>query len=108
MKYTRTLPISTFTTLKAGVQALLDELGGWLEAVFDDHMQLPWQGIHDEATFVTAWAGYYAFSGDERVPQLALKLRDSWLNWAETNLYHGYHPQQEAHHGPEHYLIFLH
>lgn len=94
-------------TLTAGVQQLLDELGCWLGDVIESHMALDWQGTHDEATFVTAWAGYYAYTRDPRVPQLALNLFDKWHDWAETNLVHGYFPRQEVHHGTEHFTIFL-
>ena len=102
-----TIELTPATSIKTGIRLLLDELEDWLDSTLDHHLALDWQGIHDEATFVTAWAGYYAYTGDTRVKQLALNLFDKWQRWAETNLVHGYFPRQEVHHGTEHFIIFL-
>ena len=107
MSPAQAIPLTQFETVQRGVQALLDELESWLDTVYEGHLNQPWQGIHDEGTFVTAWAGYYALTNDDRVVTLANTLRDSWQAWSAENMVHGYHPKQEAHHGPEHYLIFL-
>lgn len=102
-----TTELTQATSINAGVRLLLDELAAWLDDARDRHLALDWQGIHDEATFVTAWAGYHAYTGDERVKQLALDLFAKWRRWAKSNLVHGYFPRQEVHHGTEHYIIFL-
>jgi len=93
--------------LRAGLTLLLQELGDWLHQVMPGHMARGWQGIHDEGTFLTAWAGYYAYTQDPRVPALAMDLFDKWDRWARRHFLHGYHPTQEVHHGTEHFLIFL-
>lgn len=101
------IELTPATSIRDGVRLLLDELGDWLDGVLDHHLALDWQGIHDEATFVTAWAGYHAYTNDPRVKQLALDLFAKWRHWADANLIHGYFPRQEVHHGTEHYIIFL-
>ncbi len=93
--------------LSSGLALLLQELGDWLHVVLPGHLARDWQGIHDEGTFLTAWAGYYAYTQDPRVPELATALFDQWERWAQDNFVHGYHPTQEVHHGTEHFLIFL-
>ena len=102
-----TTELTPATSINDGVRLLLDELAAWLDNALDRHLALDWQGIHDEATFVTAWAGYHAYTGDERVKELALDLFAKWQHWAESNLVHGYFPRQEVHHGTEHFIIFL-
>ncbi len=94
-------------SVQAGITMLLAELEDWLCTVQDRHRAQEWQGIHDEGTFLTAWAGYYAYTRDERVLHLALDLFAKWWTWAPDHLVHGYHPQQEVHHGTEHFIIFL-
>ena len=86
---------------------VLHELGDWLHCVMSRHLEQDWQGIHDEGTFLTSWAGYYAYTLDPSVPELASDLFDKWDHWAQDHFYHGYHPAQEVHHGTEHFLIFL-
>lgn len=94
-------------SVQAGIQLLLDELNDWLSAVMDEHLHRDWQGIHDEGTFLTAWAGYHAYTQDARVRHLASNLFDKWEHWARSHFLHGYHPRQEVHHGTEHFIIFL-
>ncbi len=94
-------------SVHAGITMLLSELEDWFCAVQDRHLALDWQGIHDEGTFLTAWSGYYAYTRDERVLHLALDLFAKWQAWSQHHFVHGYHPQQEVHHGTEHFIIFL-
>lgn len=102
-----TVPLRSASDLLSGLDSLLRELEDWLSACMPHHLRQDWQGIHDEGTFLTAWAGYYAYTGDTRVPELALDLFHKWKRWEETNFTFGYHPRQEVHHGTEHFLIFL-
>ncbi len=93
--------------IHAGITMLLSELEDWFSTVQDSHGAGEWQGIHDEGTFLTAWSGYYAYTQDERVLHLALELFGKWREWARSEFVHGYHSQQEVHHGTEHFIIFL-
>ncbi len=101
------VPLERPSGLLAGLAMLLQELGDWLHMVMPGHLDQDWQGIHDEGTFLTAWAGYYAYTQDPGVPELATDLFDKWDRWAQDHFLHGYHPTQEVHHGTEHFLIFL-
>ncbi len=101
------VPLEKPSDLLAGLEMLLQELGNWLHGAMPAHLDQEWQGIHDEGTFLTAWAGYYAFTQDPQVPALATDLFDKWERWAQDHFLHGYHPTQEVHHGTEHFLIFV-
>ncbi len=94
-------------SVQAGITMLLAELEDWFYAVQAQHRAQVWQGIHDEGTFLTAWAGYYAYTRDSRVLSLALDLFARWQEWSHSHFVHGYHPRQEVHHGTEHFIIFL-
>lgn len=93
--------------IHAGLSMLLAELEDWLAAAEAHHLERDWEGIHDEGTFLTAWAGYYAYTEDARVLTLAQDLFRKWRGWSEDHFIHGYHPRQEVHHGTEHFIIFL-
>lgn len=107
MQSIETIAMPTVTSAQDGVRQLLAEMSDWLTEALDRHLALPWQGGHDEGTFATSWAQYYDLTGDERVMRLARALRDGAVEWGKTNFTHGYHRRQEAHHGPEHWAIFL-
>jgi len=90
-----------------GILTLLDELADWLGEAATNHSNVPWQGRHDEGTFLTSWKDYYRITKDPRVIRLAKNLRDSFVEWARSNMLHGYHKRADVHHGTEHYVIFL-
>lgn len=101
------VPLQCPPNLQAGLELVLQELGNWLHCAAPEHLGMDWQGVHDEGTFLTAWAGYYAYTQDPKVIELAMDLFDKWEEWSRLNFKHGYHPTQEVHHGTEHFLIFL-
>lgn len=65
--------------------------------------------VHDQATYTTSWAPYALATGDADVRRFMLDLRDRIAVHFETNgqWRHGYWRMQEAHHGTEHFELFL-
>jgi hypothetical protein len=107
MSFDAVVPFPLIDSPAQGLRALLAELEDWLVDALPRHNATPWGGGHDEGTFLTSWAGYHELTGDARVLDLAVSLRDAFLDWAAGHLVHGYWPRQEVHHGPEHFVIFL-
>lgn len=107
MSKTHSVTLQSPPNLQAGLELLLQELEDWLLWSMPCHLDLEWQGIHDEGTFLTSWAGYYAYTLDAKVSELAMDLFGKWEKWSLGHFKHGYHPTQEVHHGTEHFLIFL-
>lgn len=94
-------------TPEEGMDLLLSEMRAWFDEAEPRHRDRPWNGGHDEGTFLTSWADYVRLTGDPRVEVLAFRLFESAAAWCAANFLHGYHKKQEAHHGPEHFVIFL-
>jgi len=103
----QSIPLPIIDSIDEGIQFLLNEMADWLGEAAESHYNVSWQGGHDEGTFLTSWEDYYRLTKESRVIRLAVKLRDSFLEWARSNMVHGYHKRQDAHHGTEHYIIFL-
>ena len=89
------------------MRQLREEMGAWIKRSLSYNRKIPWLGGHDEGTHLSSWFGYYLLSGDERVSDFLKWMGDSWHEWAEKNLHHGYYAEGEAHHQPETFLIFL-
>ncbi|MBS7605104.1 MAG: hypothetical protein QXJ19_04215 [Candidatus Bathyarchaeia archaeon] len=86
---------------------LREEVKNWIHEAIKRQQNTPWQGGHDEGTFVSSWIGYYLLTGDNKCLRFLHWLRDSFLEWSKKNQYHGYYPYGEVHHQPEIYNNFL-
>ena len=82
-------------------------VGGWIAASMERQGRVPWQGGHDEGSFVASWFGYYLLTGDRGVLGFLRWLGDGFLGWGQTGLVHGYYPEGEVHHQPENFIFFL-
>ncbi len=65
--------------------------------------------VHDQATYTTGWAPYIENSGDAEALAFMKGLRDQIRDHfvATDQWHHGYWREQEAHHGTEHFELFL-
>jgi len=88
-------------------EPLLENIREWAYSAAAKYASEPWHGTHDEGTFASSWVALYRITGDERLREFVLRLRDDYAAWSKEHQYHGYHPKQEAHHGPELHLYFL-
>ena len=92
----------------AGAQLRLRQaLARWIERSVARQRCIPWQGGHDEGSFVASWFGYYLLTGDPRILDFLRWLRDGFLDWARSHLFHGYYAEGEVHHQPENFIFFL-
>ena len=105
-----TIEVEQSPSLKDARGRFLGEMCAWAERVISAHPSGITPTGHDGCTFITPWAVYARASGDGRVADFMRKCRDNakahfeaagkWLD--------GYWRRQEAHHGTEHFDIFLH
>lgn len=87
--------------------AFRKQMERWISNQIEENEGREWGGGHDEATFASSWIEHYRMTSDERILEFLEELTDSFLDWADENLVEGYWPEQEAHHGPEAFMIFL-
>src|SRR5690242_11467143 len=87
----------------------LGDLRAWVADCRARYSELPPTDVHDQATFTTAWEPYIVATRDESACGFLLRLRDRLRDHyvATDQWYHGYWRRQEAHHGTEHYELFL-
>ena len=90
-------------------QRFLEELRVWVYACLDRYSGVEPTNGHDQLTYTTGWAPYLEHTGDEQVVAFLKTTRDSVAEHFRTNglWKHGYWKRQEAHHGTEHYDLFL-
>jgi hypothetical protein len=95
--------------LKGAQDRFMDAVREWIEECLDRYTGTPATDVHDQATFTTSWTPYLATHSDARVMAFLKETRDSiHAHFAATDQWqHGYWRQQEAHHGTEHFELFL-
>jgi len=105
-----TLRVEPSASLRQAAENFLDEVRAWVERVIEANPDGVTSDSHDGGTFMVPWAVYAQASGDGRVAEFMRSYRDNakahfeaagkWLD--------GYWRTQEAHHGPEHFQLFMH
>lgn len=105
--YTR--PISTSPDLPAACDRFLADVGEWVADCLQQYGDAPPTEIHDQATYTTGWEPYLRATGDPAALAFLAKLRDDIRDHiVRTRQWrHGYWAMQEAHHGTEHFELFL-
>jgi hypothetical protein len=88
---------------------LLARVGTWAEDCMARYEDAPPTDVHDQGTYTTGWAQYVAAGGDADVLSFLKRLRDQIRDHfvATDQWRHGYWRAQEAHHGTEHFELFL-
>lgn len=95
--------------LSAACAAFTGELGEWAEESVDAYAnETPTDG-HDQGTFTISWGPYLATANGGRALDFLCSYRDRIAAHfhASDRWRHGYWRMQEAHHGTEHYELFL-
>ncbi|MFP4106294.1 MAG: hypothetical protein ACLFVU_09410 [Phycisphaerae bacterium] len=104
-----TTPIEPSSGPTEAANRFLDALRTWIYACIDEPADEPVIDNHDQGTFTVPWATYIRATGDdaplEFMKNLRDKVRDFYVSRGEWK--HGYWRMQEAHHGTEHYELFL-
>lgn len=105
--YTYTLKPSA--TVAEACQRFFDDLHSWIQDCIERYQDEPATDVHDQGTFTTGWAPYIQASDDQEalvfMKDLRDKIRDHYV--ASDQWRHGYWRMQEAHHGTEHFELFL-
>lgn len=104
---TQTVPTSDNPT--AARDAFLASVRSWAYACIERYENAPPNDVHDQGTYMTAWAPYIQ-AGDDRRALVFMKerrdrIRDHFVESGQWH--HGYWRLQEAHHGTEHFELFL-
>ena len=90
-------------------QRFLDDLRRWAYEDIDRYADEPATDVHDQGTYTTGWEPLLCAGSDERILCFLQQTRDRIRDhFAQTQQWeHGYWRMQEAHHGTEHYELFL-
>ena len=90
-------------------ERFLAELRGWIADCLARYAAAPATDVHDQGTYTTGWEPYLRATRDERVVAFVGRLRDQIRDHftATGQWRHGYWTMQEAHHGTEHFELFL-
>ncbi len=109
-------PVLVSDSLEQAVGAFLDEIGEWVRACICDYADADADGetplpvdVHDQGSYTAAWGPYLRARNDEQGLTWMTRLRDRVNEHfhATDQWRHGYWRMQEAHHGTEHFEIFL-
>ncbi len=91
----------------------LDQVQRWIQACIHDYADAPPTDVHDQATYTTGWEPYLGADHDAATQASALafmkQVRDDiGEHFTHKGMWkHGYWTMQEAHHGTEHFELFL-
>ncbi|MGN6360514.1 MAG: hypothetical protein ACTHNK_09000 [Thermomicrobiales bacterium] len=103
------IPIELSANLDEARTRFLRDLGAWVDESIARYADAPATDVHDQGTFTTGWEPYLRATGDARalafLTTLRDKIRDHFV--AAGRWRHGYWTMHEAHHGTEHYELFL-
>jgi hypothetical protein len=104
-----TIAIERSPDLRVACHRFLDDIGAWVFECIAEFGDQPPTEKHDQATYTTGWEPYIHTTAEAAPLQFMKELRDQIARkftdegvWA-----HGYWKQQEAHHGTEHFELFL-
>ena len=90
-------------------QRFVDDLRRWAYAAINRYADEPPTDVHDQGTYTTGWEPLLRANADERIVPFLQQTRDRIRDhFTQTRQWrHGYWRMQEAHHGTEHYELFL-
>lgn len=103
------IPVFQSQSPKDACDLFLEDVKTWANACVERYSDQPPTDGHDQLTYTTGWEPYIEVSRDEHVLQFLASARDEAASrFACTDKWrHGYWRMQEAHHGTEHFEIFL-
>lgn len=103
------LPLSVSSSPEAACERFLDAIKAWTRDCLAEYEQAESINSHDQGTFVTSWVPYLQVRDDPEAQSFIFRLRDRIAHHHQQRgaWYHGYWKEQEAHHGTEHFELFL-
>ncbi len=96
--------------LQQEVEKFSQEMEGWIQDCISEFVSAEPTNIHDQGTYTTGWEPYLqAMGGDSKTYHFLTDLRDKInLHFTKKDVWHhGYWRMQEAHHGTEHFELFI-
>jgi hypothetical protein len=104
-----TISIERSPTIAAAAQRFLEDLGSWGRDRMSIYAGVPAIDEHDQGTFLTGLEPYLLASRDAQLLAFIRAQRDLIRDHyvASGQWRHGYWKKQEAHHGTEHFELFL-
>ncbi len=104
-----TQPIIPSASFAEAQSRFLDLLGQWARDCAERYAYAEPTNGHDQMTFVTGWEPYLLARPDPTLIKFLKDSRDRIANYftARGQWRHGYWTMQEAHHGTEHFELFL-
>ncbi|MFW5988225.1 MAG: hypothetical protein ACOCQA_02160 [bacterium] len=95
--------------LQKACKLFLQDIGDWAYRVVNKYPDGFVSDSHDGGTFMVPWAVFVKYNEDQKILKFMKKYRDNSCQHFKKNgqWYHGYWKRQEAHHGPEHFQIFM-
>ena len=90
-------------------ERFLDGLGSWAHECVAAYRDAPPTDGHDQLTYTTGWEPYLAARPGDQAAEFMTQQRDRVRDHfvAAGRRRHGYWAMQEAHHGTEHFELFL-
>jgi len=106
---TYTQPVTPSPDLPIACDHFLADMGAWVADCLKRYTDAPPTNVHDQATYTTGWEPYLRATGDPAALAFLAKLRnDIREHFTSSGQWrHGYWAMQEAHHGTEHFELFL-
>ena len=104
-----TMQIESSQSVEEACNRFMADIQDWIRHCIATYGNLPPTDVHDQGTYTTGWAPYIQASQDETPLRFMLTLRDKIRDHyvASGKWRHGYWTMQEAHHGTEHFELFL-
>lgn len=104
-----TQPLDPSASVTEARERFVADVSSWIHDCMERYADAPATDVHDQGTYTTSWEAYVRKSGDASILAFLKTARDRMRDhYAETGLWrHGYWVMQEAHHGTEHYELFL-
>lgn len=95
--------------LPTACDRFLADVGAWVRDCIRRYADAPPIDVHDQATYTTGWEPWLRATRDPAALAFLTKLRDDIHNhYTNSGRWrHGYWTMQEAHHGTEHFELFL-
>ena len=102
-------PVESSSTVEEAARRFLESLRSWVYERMAAYDQAHAIDEHDQGTFMTGWEPYLRATQDAEAMAFVTQQRDRIrAHFVESGQWrHGYWKSQEAHHGTEHFELFL-
>ncbi len=104
-----TIEVARSSSVEEAAERFLKQVACWVDHAIARYAEAPATNVHDQGTFTTGWEPYLHATADPHALAFLKSQRDRiHAHFVATDQWHhGYWRMQEAHHGTEHYELFL-